>query len=165
MVPVKKSPKKRFLLKELPENLPKEVEQFLNFYRSIPPDDPTYTKKYWTVIALSHINQTMGNERAVRGPLFRGPFFPGFIDTLSGFYPGFWAGKFFWNSILSYCHSGNNISRNYFLVSKAGYILHSLNSFFTNISTFEKYFCLWCILLNFSLKFHWTWCIFLNTSK
>ena len=44
--PVKKSPKKRFLLKELPENLPKEVEQFLNFYRSIPPDDPTYTKKY-----------------------------------------------------------------------------------------------------------------------
>ena len=70
--------KKRSLLKEWPENLGRKLNNFLNFYRLIPPDDLTHTKRCSTLTPRSHIYQTVRNEHA--GDLFsKGPFFSGNI--------------------------------------------------------------------------------------
>ena len=61
-VPGKKraSPKKRSLLKE---NLPRDVEQFINFYRLITPDDSTHIKRCSTLTPRSYIHLTARNTR------------------------------------------------------------------------------------------------------
>ena len=61
---VKKSRKKRSLLKEWSENLPRKIKQFLYFYRLIPPDGSTHTKRYSTLTPRSHIHQTVRNMHA-----------------------------------------------------------------------------------------------------
>ena len=63
MVASKKSPKKRSMLKNYGENLPKDIKRFIYFYLLIPFDDPKHTKKFSTFTSRSVIDQTMGNAR------------------------------------------------------------------------------------------------------
>ena len=88
--PIKKSTGKHSLLKESPHNLLREVENFFNFYRLIPPGDPTHTTRCLT-LTLAHMpncgkrapgdlffREFFSGDIFVCGFFSRGRFFPGF---------------------------------------------------------------------------------------
>ena len=101
------------------------IEQFVYFYRLIPPDGSTQTKRYLSLIPRLHIHQTVANRRArtvFPGTIFPGSFFPDFFsgdllseDFSSGhFFPGDFFSRTFFRDLINFIYVSNFAKIYYF---------------------------------------------------